>query len=145
MLIIWTSKVRKPWMPLEIVCFVYWPTMLVCVDIERHGGEFGMDKKLFLRLALLPLVFYLAWKVRTALAALDDKRLSAHLQGVIWAGGLSALTPIAYVSMKGSSCVLESWSSPNIDGECGGVVEPLLGGKTREGISPLQASAKQPF
>ena len=114
-------------MPLETVSFLYWPLMLVCIDIEMHDGVFGTSGLVWARLALLPLVFYLSKKIRTALAGLDDRRLHAHLQNVIWAGGLSALTPIAYVSMKGSACVLGNWNAPDISAECGGVVEPLLG------------------
>ncbi|GMH98259.1 hypothetical protein TrST_g971 [Triparma strigata] len=125
-IVIWTSKVRKPYMLLETVTFCYWPLMLICIDIERNG-EFGKDWLLIPRLLVLFCSWLLAKTIRSALANLDDKVLSAHLQKVVWGGGLSALTPIAYVSMKGSTCVLTNWNSKDLDQDCGGVVAPLLG------------------
>ncbi|GMH70998.1 hypothetical protein TL16_g05542 [Triparma laevis f. inornata] len=87
-IVIWTSKVRKPYMVLEILTFLYWPLMVICIDIERNSA-FGKDWLLIPRLLVLSASFALAVTIRQSLAKLQDRVLSAHLQKVIWGGGES--------------------------------------------------------
>ena len=81
----------------------------------------------FVKFFISTACFFLARRLRKAMSHLDDDVLSNHLQNVVWRGGISILTPVAYVSMKGSSCVIANWNVEDIDQVCGGVVDPLLG------------------
>ena len=81
----------------------------------------------FVKFFIVVSCFFLARKLRKAMANLDDDVLSNHLTKVAWRGGIGILTPVAYVSMKGSSCVIANWNVEDIDDVCGGVVDPLLG------------------
>ena len=79
----------------------------------------------------------IAIQTRKIFANLDDKDLSKHLTTVVFKGGAGTLTTIAYVSMKGSTCIITNINfgryeekhgySDIISDNCSGLIDPLLG------------------
>jgi len=127
MLLIWVTKVRKPQMILESLSFSYWPLMMAANEVTYRHDDMFLNMWFYIRLLMAIACFILANRLRRAMANLEDEVLSNHLQKVAWTGGISVLTPIAYVSMKGSSCIITNWDVQEINSTCGGIVDPLLG------------------
>jgi hypothetical protein len=61
-------------------------------------------------------------KLRKRLAELDDSVLSNHLQRVVMTGGITAVVPIAYVSMKGTNCIAQQLTEEDVVDQCTGEV-----------------------
>lgn len=115
---------------------MYFPLMAVCQEIANtnkfadppvKGGldnmdTFGARPRIYIGFVLLAMAYASCLKLRKRLAELDDSVLSNHLQVVVMSGGITAVVPIAYVSMKGTNCIAQQLTEEDVVDQCTGEV-----------------------